>query len=80
MEVILVSICAPLLVIGVAAVVKLVWDMRAELAASEIKWERNQSDHDRAFKEIASLRAGQEGIKSKVDNLTMEVKRNASKK
>ena len=76
MEVILVSICAPLLVLGVAAVVKLVWDMRAELAASEIKWERNEADHSRAFKEIASLKTGQEEIKTKVDSLIVEVRKN----
>ena len=62
-------IVAPLLVIAAAAITKAVWDMRASTAKHEEKWVQNHLDHERAFKEISELKAGQRRIEGKVDGL-----------
>ena len=76
METVIALIIAPLVVVGLAAITKMMWDMRATMARDEERWARqaelwdqNALDHQNAFAKIGGLEAGQQRIEGKLDTL-----------
>lgn len=70
MELILTLIVSPVVVLGIGATVKILWDMRSELSSATSQlaeqdklWKQNEREHLRAFQDIASLKSGQAEIK-----------------
>ena len=77
---ILAWIVAPIVVLGVSAITKMVWDMRATLARDDERWSRqeelwqqNQGEHERAFRHISELKAGQNHLSAKIDIVMLKL-------
>ena len=66
---ILIGIGAALVVLAAAAITRMVWKMNETVAKHEEKWVQNHLDHERAFKQISELKAGQRRIEAKIDGL-----------
>ena len=63
---VLLPIALTAMLAGLGWLLKLVLDMSHRQTADEVKWQQNASEHERAFREIETLKAGQIRIEKKL--------------
>ena len=66
-------VVGPLLVAFILGGFKFARQLDRRMAADDLRWKQNEADHNRAFKEIGTLKQGQLRIEQKIDELTRKV-------
>lgn len=66
---ILIGAGASILSAGILSCLHLLRKVDRRLAVDELRWEQNAADHERAFKEIDNLKAGQVRIEKKLTEM-----------